>query len=556
MSHRGRTLEIYQPGVAYYRMRLQPDGSYAIAGSTLRFENDNAFLLNGDRYLRVKPYKPLPADSNFVPIGGTFSLNDQVPFYAFSYYGYDISAMNPMDLQRADGQKKPVFALPADDSRDFYIALKTIVPYGMLYASDSTGTSQSSAITVTSGSENAETQSTTLGISIGVPKVVSFGVESEVTKTAKKTMESQKQLAFTEDVKITRSLVLDPAHVRLDPAFRQRIVDIAAKRRAGIAVDYEKDVIAVFGTHYPNAVTLGNLSRRVTSYSKDAYGELYSQGKTIAVNASGVVRGVKIDGKYQNQSEYSQAFNSELERQFKQTNDVGDSQDPVPAFMDLRTLDELLSPVFFDDVAIFGDMRMELRQAIGTHVAARAPPYDPIADDWEPYAFSVNLDRMVQPTQNGDFGYQYPSVFGDLGFDTMMKGRTPNIVDSTNSDTARRLWAKSFVEVIGYPITTQLPKTPVSYFFTAKEICKGFPNVIDFGGTLSLQSGIFSNSTDQSVTMGHFIYPKQLGTADSEAKIEFEFSAKNKRTILVPVYAKARRLADIDGRFRPLPKCP
>jgi concanavalin A-like lectin/glucanase superfamily protein/MAC/Perforin domain-containing protein/jacalin-like lectin domain-containing protein len=556
-SNRGQTLEVFDPGRFYYRFQRLINGDYELGAYSLVFRSESEFQLNGKLYTRIKPRKRLPETSDFIPIGGTFSQDMEVPKYEFNYHGYNLAEINPLNFQDAKGQKRNVFSMPDPTSRDYYTEFNKVVPSGLLIALDDMETSELQTATIHSSSDLISSLSNSVGVKVGVPKVFSFSANSKITEKLKQQKTSGQQLAMGEDVKTHYGLVFDPSHMRLDAAFYQDLLRLGLKREKGESVDYIKEIIEPYGTHYANAVTTGEIEHNFLSFSKTAYESLREKNQNIDLSAKATFDNVQAGGKFEHQDGLSTDVNNDLERQVKKMTRIGSASNPVPAFMDLRPLDLLLTPMYFEEPSVYGTVRIELQQAIKHYLAEKAPAYNQPEDIWEPYVFSIKLDQI-------EFDIRHLSdldtVMADVGFDMLMKNRTSQIVSSRPRSDPYILITDDFSSSNNKPSRTfQLPHNRKYYIFTASEICShSMQFSMNFGiNARYVFRGLFKNSaSDKHRERISFVYPYTLGMNDRTFELHSTVSSDGGGTsIPFTLSASARQEPDISGQYTPMPVC-
>lgn len=394
-------------------LTLQPDGSWRNANGTaaIRFlgpdEAEFTLLGSTERIVHVRPYEKVGLDGqDFNAISGTFNVELQIPFWETMFQGFDITTLNPENLQEVGPRPQAIFRKPGIGSRDYYVAFQKNVPYGYLHFADFVERSESATQVISSSRDHVESHSDTVGFSIGIPKVFSFGANASFSRSRETHVKEQTQLAFTRDVTVERALVVDEAHIELDPEFRARILALAADLRAGRTPDWERELIRPYGTHYAYAMTVGSLAQTKLTFSSRSYGELASSGRSIGVEASATVKKVKVGASYKREDSLSDAYNDEMSRQFEELSRTGGEGKAAPVFLDLRPLSDLFNPTHFEDETVWA-MRAPFKAAIEAYAKGRAPRLDRLEDDWEPYLFRM-AGLFAQVAIGGAVGFTFP----------------------------------------------------------------------------------------------------------------------------------------------------
>lgn len=171
-------------------------------------------------------------------------------------------------------------------------------------------------------------------------------------------------------------------------------------------------LIALFGTHYPYAVTYGGMAFLETDYSERVVGHMsgrtrsFEEQASLSLSDSSKSNGCGCEGGGGGDSasfgiDFSAEDDRELSREVQDSIDShifgtyggsvtrgeGWSLSPgqeVPLFFDLRPLHELLSPIFFDDPIVWEVLapalkrqtRAHLRRAVGADHDAKPGWYD------------------------------------------------------------------------------------------------------------------------------------------------------------------------------------
>lgn len=530
------------------------DGIFRHSRGQLEFIDDSNFILDGVSYSKVKSYPQISAkDQSFNEFGGTFNLDLQIPFTAHMFKGHDIGYIDPQNLQDPTALRKSLFKVPGATSREFFPSYQKVIPFGLLHYPDSREKSRSVTQGITSAQDYSSKMSQSIGVNIGIPKVGSFGLNSSVNDMKEDQSGSKTQFTATRDIRTQRALVMDKRHMELDLYFKNRILDLARSGKAGKPINYS-GLISEFGTHYSYAMTIGTVSVKTIQFSSNSFKELYGRGKSIGVNASATVKKVKFGGKYSKDSSYSNSFNKEMENQTEEFDEAGSELQPVPVFLDLRLLSELLVAPFFDDPYVRDVMRPNLAAAIKKYTTGFASNKQRPQDIWEPYFFKVaiesakySVDKNAKLNGNsvvGDDASYFYGSFSILGPGKGERTTLANLLKGRGASVSRR-----------YRLGARGEK---QFMVTASQMCGLEGN---FGQTVLAGARIFldySSSGDGSNV-------ERAGFAASP--IHFKDLGINKKTYTVRVSSKktlpngvdltirAWRLPDIDGGYKEMPIC-
>jgi hypothetical protein len=195
-----------------------------------------------------------------LPWGATFSLEQCPSMVEANFKGYLPSAMRARDLQATTGTGKLLFAMPADNSRDYVTTgSHIIVPYGLHFRRDSRGFEQDSTFVYQTAVDRQFGWNISLGASVGIPAVFSFSEDAEYQTSQEGMASSSSSSTMTRSVATHYSLVLDLAKMKLSPEFEERIFEMRDRFLVNLPRDW-KALFRAYGTHYPYAVTYGGMA--------------------------------------------------------------------------------------------------------------------------------------------------------------------------------------------------------------------------------------------------------------------------------------------------------
>lgn len=362
----------------------------------LNFLQGNAFELVVDTSAKAFPlvsniytyqglYEDAGKDKN--EWGATFTLNQRPTLLDFNFRGYNAARINPFNYQLSSGTGKFVFAMPADDSYDYYYTTADkIVPYGLFFANDRESISRAHSTTVASEKDHQSSWSLNLGMSLGVAGMALS--ESGAFQHATEKMRSTKMLHTSSIAhEVNYALVLDRARMKLDADFRAAILKMrdellmmGGTNIAGVmpTTPNYTHFIETYGTHYPYAVTYGGMAYQNITLTEDMVTSSVSNGANFSRQASatleGVTLGTDVGGGFSQADSNSNLNEDEVKVAYTIGGDISFGEggagwnlpngDEVPVLLDLRMITELLSPLYFDDPFIWTELRTGLQQAL------------------------------------------------------------------------------------------------------------------------------------------------------------------------------------------------
>ncbi len=349
------------------------------------------------------------------------SLSKAVNLQA-SFTGYDAVSMDPLHLVRS-GASHPVFRLPDGDSRDYYDANRIFVPRGLHYFPEFTGETQARVTTSDTYSEYADSFSDTVSFGIG-GKAAPGSFSASTTMTSARKSIAEEKLSRTRGLAraVFYDLVLDPQHMELD--------DLFAAEAARLPVNGGYDAfIETFGTHYPVAVVYGGLGVLEIDATESMRQDMRQHGISIKLEASVMLDAASKTNAsfgYEHSSEHAETFREVMGSQTENFYWIGGTHagasnagwtvgtdGVVPVHVQLRPIWELLSPLNFDDPAVYVLARQSLRAKVEGRLARAGIGLPGGADEGtyveevpvgcvgragdEPGAKSVPGERSVRP---------------------------------------------------------------------------------------------------------------------------------------------------------------
>lgn len=311
--------------------------------------------------------------------------------------GHDLTLMSP--LPEFETPKKVIFGEPGT---------KGNLPRGVMYKKVDAGNSGLRTRTVESTRELQRDRSLTLGFSFEVPEIVAFSSEQSF-ETSVKTME-RKQSVRSVGTAVWRGYVLavDRARIVFAPDFRNKIqlAKAGLQGKTGISLG---TLIKEYGTHYANHVVYGALARAEHTVSESEIEKSVSEKLDSKAEGSvggekkgkiGISGGMGIgteNGHKVMQSDEDESFSvrgGSVAMDLDEGSIGDDFSRATPISMDLRPIYELLSPVFFDDPAIYVDLRNALAVETGRYLLEKKPPRGLSDRSLVPSIFVVHIDKL------------------------------------------------------------------------------------------------------------------------------------------------------------------
>ncbi len=353
----------------------------------------------GDREFR----RPRPEISKYdrgeqVPASDLFAIAYNPKNMRANRQGYDVTTQNPDRFLRNDG-KLNVFA--EAKPRDYYISEQLTVPMGLKLVEEGAQGTVFFERLLSSESEYQQASSSSFGVNVGLsnekalkgleaagkapPGTADAGKKSASVgyKNAKEEtegMKSQNSVASMNGFQRYKkyALVRDHAFSELSDDFYDAIEDAY---RSG---EYQKLIIDKFGTHYGYATTFGAAGRLQTYMTEETISNNASSFESE--NTSGGLEIGPLDFSVTKDSASSLTSSNSTTNKFGKTvftgvggngswdqNGFVAGDTPYPILMDLRSIDELLNPIYFPDrPEIYNKARTELSAAIASYLYGKA----------------------------------------------------------------------------------------------------------------------------------------------------------------------------------------
>ncbi|MEM9851001.1 MAG: MAC/perforin domain-containing protein, partial [Pseudomonadota bacterium] len=330
------------------------------------------------------------------------SLSKAVNLQA-NYMGYDLLQMDPLRLTDT-GTTKPVFRMPAGDSKGYYDANRIFVPRGLTYRPEFTGKNNSTVHSSDTYAEFRDSFSTTVtaGVS-GKLSPVSFSTSLRMAEARQSISENKVSKTMGMAKSVFYDLILDKSEIALADGFREDVARLAETRNF-------TGFIETYGTHYASAVVYGGIGVLEIDATERMRQTLRERGVGLKIET-----GVLLDAETQTKASFGVEHNKEHAETFRDV--VGTQTESfywiggthagvehnswsvgtdgvVPVHVALRPIHELLSPLFFDDPDVFVRVRLELKRAIENReaTASRSLPLDTGDPVW---TLEARVDRIV-----------------------------------------------------------------------------------------------------------------------------------------------------------------
>ncbi|MGR8981275.1 MAG: MAC/perforin domain-containing protein [Gammaproteobacteria bacterium] len=253
-----------------------------------------------------------------------------------------------------------IFNFPTGDSRDYvrYIDLphQPNLPIGRYGQIIETEAHQEHGAMVSKISDRLNSWSVTLGLSAGIEKMLSGGLNSTFSDKIEEQRQNESRYTVARIADIYWANIIDIPSLQLKDEFVSWIKDITHTHMAGASPDWDA-FVAHYGTHYLHTMTQGQLEYTETRFSLQSEAAAHTKGFNLKTESKAVLNGGKVSGKDEIAAEWSQKLGSTLDSKDVQSFSIGKgTTSGVAILYDLRPMTELLSPIFF--------------------------PYNP-ADDWQ-----------------------------------------------------------------------------------------------------------------------------------------------------------------------------
>jgi hypothetical protein len=308
--------------------------------------------------------------------GDTFAGASHLGQLAYLFYGFDLTTKefgsNTANLwcgflhpgtdplpdygktnPKQDIQHVLLFEFPRSDSTDYErgigIGDNPNLPLGLTGKEIRITQKNAHTEEIASTYDTARSWSMTLGGNAGAGKALSLGGSAGFKDQIKSQLKQQSRYTISRNRTVEYIFWIKVPVLKLQSRFvtaiRSRLVELLA----GFEPNWE-NFIATFGTHYVHAITLGSLDCVWVCHSLAGEVAAHEHGSDLKASASaaadkGKGAGGGLDVGFSDQWKQSTGFT--IEREDKQSFELGSKKDPVTIFLDLRPISELLNPIFF-----------------------------------------------------------------------------------------------------------------------------------------------------------------------------------------------------------------
>jgi hypothetical protein len=347
------------------------------------------------------------------------SLSKAVNLQA-NYTGYDIVRMDPIHLTDT-GVAGRIFAMPAGSSTDYHDENRIFVPNGLIYTPLFTGKANNHTTTSATLEKYKDSFTRTVGVNLAGRLAPARFSLSETVAQARSGFEEQTTVRTTGLSQIYfYALSVDKARISLSEAFRDSVAALADSGSYQAFID-------AFGTHYPANVFYGGLGVLDMASETTSKGSGSVDTETLNLKAGLLLDAATesaVDLDYSSttgrEEEARETFGAETSNFFwvggthmgadRNSWSVG-PDGAVPVHVDLKRIDELLVPFFFDDPKVTGQVRRELAAAVDLRLR-RFAELEALLLPSPQHGFSVEVTglRCTRGTENWDGLYIAPNM--------------------------------------------------------------------------------------------------------------------------------------------------
>lgn len=351
-----------------------------------------------------------------------------------------------------------------------------IVPYCFHVDDNPKSTATWKSLVTTSQQQYVQSQTTRFGISGGGP-MFSAGINGEWMNSSDVQTSSTAMTVTAKSIAKNRTLSIDPFFIQLHPDFQHDVTELIGKN------DESFDrFIQQWGTHYSHGSTYGGM----LWYTQTLDESEITRGVSMGLDVNAFVQAgssggpnFKAEGgqKYEtsereyekwgkdnvNVSMYGVSPTVAVDPKFIQSAVTNDSMKSIAH--DLRPLHELLSPIYFDDPAIYFDVRAQLHSALQRCAVSVPRPnnrpfwdYSQAKDKIVPRSFlHLRLKRWKHNAGDETVG-DTPQFFGKI---TALPALLRDTVTATGTETKFETFVGEQVDESGtfspYPYLVPVP---------------------------------------------------------------------------------------------------
>lgn len=328
--------------------------------------------------------------------------------------GYDVARQDPFYLLQ--NPKAEVFQAPG--KTDYCVVDRALVPVGWTLVNEggAQGYTYRKSL-ATSAREHQRINASSFGFSVGAQNVDQETGETVVSASygaqdAEQTIETMRESStVAQGIGFSRqklmALVVNEGVAVLSDRFVDLVKRISNRPEERRPLD---ELIETFGTHYAYAVTFGANAKLTQSFTQQEFLKATQQNESFEHSGgaslfgvggsanSGELSGTTIgsSGSYGSEGATFVAVGGN-----GSWNEQGYSAGtaPVPILLDARSLDTLLTPVYFEnDPEIYGPVRQRVRDHIAFYLAQ--------------YARSIDDTSLVPRVREGVYAIRYADIPG------------------------------------------------------------------------------------------------------------------------------------------------
>ncbi|MFM2355089.1 MAG: hypothetical protein RLZZ528_825 [Pseudomonadota bacterium] len=356
-----------------------------------------------DRLYSIAPFLPNPEKA---AVSDSFAFASMAALAEYNYYGHDITRMSPRPGRLSKLPRGKIFHMfdPSDErSREYTVQSPVVIPWGTNYFNIDQGEVRQTENIASTTREYQDGFGFSLGASVEVPKVAEFSANGAF-KTATELMAKEERSAIYSNAWYAYyALVADRPRMALDEAFILAVQDLKDGRIA------PKTFLETYGTHYAHGVVYGQRIRFESLVKKAELGNKLSSEWSVGMESKVAVKAVTLGVKAEFDKNQSRSFGKETESResyaYGEAGGLSNSLEEImagdnptrvaPIAFDLRPIWELMSPLYFDDPAIYQDLRATLQEELYKYAMAEVDTSVLNDVNLMPSILRLQLDRLV-----------------------------------------------------------------------------------------------------------------------------------------------------------------
>jgi hypothetical protein len=344
-----------------------------------------------DGSLFLQPFQYLPptnSDQKLDAWNSTFVNPEQIKNYFYSFAGYDITKMDPVNFGDVNGVRAAIFTAPRQSSTDYKSTGEgRYLPGSLFFKPIFSAESENTVQITNSETELRSSLAQSLGVSVGAKDVGNFSASIAFSTKKSKLSALNYQHGFGESRVLHYALVQDKARMELETGFRDAVAGLLiddgtepAVQKSIVARNAEQDFrfdefLRRFGTHYTYATTYGGKVHVELRKTLRINKSTVDRETEFKLGAKASIDGAEFGADFSQTTGSGRTVGTENGMEVTQVVVVGgrgtaslehlEIQDTVvPIYMDLRPISDLLSPLYFSDPAITDGLRKQLAAKI------------------------------------------------------------------------------------------------------------------------------------------------------------------------------------------------